>query len=148
MSASELGPQRFRGPLVFGMVDGVTLVLGLLLGMVISRQPNASVWHAALGGGLAELGGMGLGQYWAEPEAGKLSAAANGVGCCVSTILCGVPFAVTRIQLVATVVSCVLIFSAAVLICILREETGKMAVLRTFGLLAVAGTLSGVSGLI
>lgn len=138
---------RIRGPLVFGMVDGATLVLGLFLGEVVARQSGAALWHAALGGGLAEFGGMGLGQYWAQPEDGKLAALANGGGCALTTIIAGLPFAFAG-RGVATVISAVLIFLAGVLICMLREETGTLAVARTFGLLLAAGLLSGASGLI
>jgi hypothetical protein len=138
---------KVRGPLVFGMVDGSTLVLGLFLGEIVARQSGSALWHAALGGGLAELGGMSLGQYWSRPEDGKLSAAANGVGCAATTIIAGLPFAVLP-RTPATIVSAVLIAVAAVVICVLREETGRLAVARTFGLLLAAGVLSGVSGLI
>ena len=138
---------RETGALVFGMVDGATLVLGLLLGMVLSHQPGAAVWHAALGGGLAELGGMGLGQYWSDPRKDKLAALANGAGCCVTTIAVGAPFAVLS-RAPAAIVSGVLIGAVAVLICVLRAETGWLAVARTFGLLIIAGALSGASGLI
>lgn len=138
---------KLRGPLVFGMVDGATLVLGLFLGEVVSRQSGVALWHAALGGGLAEFGGMSLGQYWARPEDGKPAAFANGTGCALTTIVAGVPFAFLP-RNAATVLSSVIIFLLAVIICLLRDEPGKLAVLRTFGLLILAGALSGASGLI
>lgn len=138
---------KWHGPLVFGMVDGSVLVLGLFLGEVVAGQSSAALWHAALGGGLAEFGGMSLGQYWAQPEDGKLSAFANGAGCALTCIVGGLPFAFLA-RGVATIVSAVVIFLVGVLICILREETGKLAVMRTFGLLTAAGVLSGASGLI
>ncbi len=138
---------KVRGPLVFGMVDGCTLILGLFLGEIIARQSGAALWHAALGGGLAELGGMSLGQYWATPEAGKASAACNGLGAASTAIIAGLPFALSSRHL-ATIISAALIIAEAVIICVLREETGKVAVARTFGLLLAAGAMSGVSGLI
>jgi hypothetical protein len=138
---------KVRGPLVFGMVDGSTLVLGLFLGELVSRQSGSALWHAALGGGLAELGGMSLGQYWASPEDGKLSAATNGVACALTATIAGLPFALLS-RSPATIVSASLIVAEAIAICLLREETGKLAIARTFGLLLAAGLLSGVSGLI
>lgn len=138
---------RFRGPLVFGMVDGSTLVLGLFLGEIVAGQSGAALWHAALGGGVAEFGGMSLGQYWAQPEAGKMSAFANGLGCALTCIITGVPFAFLD-RAPATIASAVLIFAVGVAICLLRQETGKLAIARTFGLLLAAGALSGASGLI
>jgi hypothetical protein len=138
--------RKHESSLVFGMTDGAVLVLGLLLGEVLSRQPGAALWHAALGGGLAELGGMSLGQYWAYPpgQRDKKAAALNGAGCAAATIIAGAPFAVFPVPLAAAVSSAV-IFLLAVAICVLREETGLAAVARTFGLLAVAGVLSGAS---
>ena len=136
-----------RGPLVFGMVDGSALVLGLFLGEIVSRQSSSALWHAALGGGLAAFGGMSLGQYWSAPEMGKAAALVNGAGTAATTILCGLPFAVFP-RTPAIAASAVLITLAAVAICFLRDETGKVAVARTFGLLLAAGILSGVSGLI
>lgn len=134
--------------LVFGMTDGVVLVLGLFLGEIVSRQTGAAIWHAALGGGLAELGGMSLGQYWAQPAAGKLSAALNGVGCAAATIAAGAPFAFAWPRAAATLGSSMIIVTIAVIICVLREETGWSAIAHTFGLLLIAGALSGASGLL
>lgn len=136
-----------RGPLVFGMVDGSVLVLGLFLGEVVAGQSSAALWHAALGGGLAEFGGMGLGQYWAQPEDGKLAAFANGAGCALTAIIAGLPFAFLG-RTAATIASAVIITLVAIAICLLRAETGKLAIARTFGLLLAAGVLSGASGLI
>lgn len=145
--ARNVPVRNVRGPLVFGMVDGMTLILGLFLGELVAQQSSSALWHAALGGGLAELGGMSLGQYWATPEIGKLAAASNGAACAVTTIVAGLPFAVCGREL-ATILSASIIVVAAVLICVLREETGKVAIARTFGLLAVAGAMSGASGFI
>jgi hypothetical protein len=136
-----------RAPLVFGMVDGSALVLGLFLGLIVSRQSSSALWHAALGGGLAAFGGMSLGQYWSAPEMGKVAALVNGAGTAGTTILAGLPFAIFH-RTVAIIVSAALIVAAAVAICFLREETGRLAVARTFGLLLAAGAMSGLSGLL
>jgi hypothetical protein len=136
-----------RGPLVFGMVDGSALVLGLFLGEIVAKQSSSALWHAALGGGLAAFGGMSLGQYWSAPEMGKRAAAVNGAGTAGTTIIAGLPFAFLP-RMAATVASAAVITLAAVAICLLREETGTVAVARTFGLLLAAGVLSGASGLI
>lgn len=141
---------KYRGPLVFGMTDGAVLVLGLYLGLVISMQSSNALWHAALGGGLAELGGMSLGQYWAQPGIGKLAAGLNGAGCAATTIVCGLPFAPFLLlsRSAAIGVSAVIMFLSAVIICFLREERGWAAISHTFGLLIIAGAMSGASGLI
>jgi hypothetical protein len=138
---------KVRGPLVFGMTDGAVLVLGLFLGLIVSKQSGAALWHAALGGGLAELGGMSLGQYWATPAIGKVAAGLNGAGCALTTIICGAPFAFLG-RTAATVAAAALIVVSAVIICLLRTERGWVAVTHTFGLLLLAGAMSGASGLI
>lgn len=136
-----------RGALVFGMADGLTLVLGLILGEIIAHQPAVAIWHAALGGGLAEFGGMALGQYWSDPERRKLPALLNGAGCAFATLLSGSPFALSG-SILAIGTSLLIIFLLAVTICFLREEAGLTGIIRTFGLLLAAGLLSGLSGLI
>lgn len=42
-------PERDASP-SFGGVDGLTMFLGLALGLIASRQGSSAVWHAALGG--------------------------------------------------------------------------------------------------
>jgi len=134
-----------RGSLVFGLVDGLTLVLGLILGNVISHQAANAIWHSALGGGVAELGGMSLGQYWSSKDRDWVAALLNGGGCCAATLLAGMPFAIGS-GAIATIVALTIIGGQGAVICLLREEGGMVAVLRTFGLLLLVGLLSGASG--
>lgn len=136
-----------RGAATFGAVDGLTLILGLMLGLAISRQPNLAVWHAALAGGVAELGGMALGQYWSDPARDKVTAVFNGGAGAVAIIGAGAPFAAIP-GYGALVVAAVIVAAMAAGITWLRDETGWLAVFRTFGLLAMAGTLSAASGLL
>jgi hypothetical protein len=138
---------KWRGPLVFGMVDGMTLILGLLLGDIVAHESASAIWHSALGGGLAEFGGMSLGQYWSDEKKDKLGALLNGGGCCIIVLLAGAPFAVSS-GAIPSIVSLCLVLAAAVGICFLREERGMVAFIRTFGLLAIAGAMSGASGFI
>lgn len=138
-----------KGALIFGMADGLALILGLLAGAVISRQPDSAVWHQALSGALAELCGMSLGQYWADEQAGKASrasAAWNGVSGCAAAAIPGLPFLVAG-RLPATVASLCIIAALGAVICWLRPEKGLLAVIRTYGLLLAVGVLSGLSGL-
>lgn len=138
--------KELRGPLVFGLVDGSVLVLGLFLGEVVAGQSSQALWHAALAGGLAEFGGMSLGQYWSDPQRRKLAALANGAGAALSAVISGLPFAFLP-RLAATALSSLLVVAFGLLIMILREEDGLPAFVRTFGLLALAGLLGGASGL-
>lgn len=135
------------GAMVFGGADGLSLILGLILGLAIAHQPSDAVWHTALAGGLAEFGGMALGQYWSDPEKDKVSAAVNGAASAVTVIVSGVPFA-TMSGTPAVAVSAVIIILFGVAITWLREETGWLALFHTFGLLMLAGALGAVSGLL
>lgn len=147
MEGTDVDKPVKRGALVFGMVDGLTLILGLLLGNIIAHESSSAIWHSAMGGGLAELGGMSLGQYWSDPNKDKLAALLNGGGCCLVILLTGAPFAIGS-GLLPTITSLTLVAIMGLGICILREEAGTVAFLHTFGLLFLAGAMSGVSGFI
>lgn len=133
--------------MVFGAADGLTLVLGLILGLAVARQPSAAVWHAALGGGVAEFGGMALGQYWSDPNRDKVAALCNGAAAAVACISAGAPFAVLS-GVAAIGVAMVVVTCAGIAITLGREESGWLAFARTFGLLILAAALSGASGLL
>lgn len=136
-----------RGAVVFGASDGLTLILGLMLGLALARQPDSSIWHGALAGGLAEFGGMALGQYWSDPARNKVTALCNGLAAAATVIMAGVPFAVmSGVPAVGT--AAVVIFCLGLAVTWLREETGWVAALHTFGLLLLAGGLGAASGLL
>lgn len=138
---------RRAGAVVFGAADGLTLILGLVLGLAVSRQPDSAVWHAALSGGVAELGGMALGQYWSDPGKDKVSAACNGLAGMTCIIVSGLPFAFLSGGPAVVVSSLVItVFGAA--IAWLRAEPGWLAVVHTFGLLLAAAVLSAAANLI
>lgn len=143
---SDVTVSKRRGAAVFGTADGLTMVLGLIAGLAVALQPSAAVWHASLAGGIAELGGMSLGQYWGDPDKDKVAAALNGGACCAASILAGLPFLLLSRGLAITV-SLIITGLIACLVTLAREETGLMAAVRTFGLLIVAGGLAGLSGL-
>lgn len=134
-----------KGAVVFGAADGLVLVLGIILGLAVARQPALSVWHAALGGGLAEVGGMALGQYWSDPERDKTAALANGAACAACTLAAGSPFAAMSLG-PATAVAAGIISCLALVVTWLREEKGLTALAKTFGMLLVASALAAASG--
>jgi hypothetical protein len=136
-----------RGATVFGAADGLTLILGLVLGLAVSSQPGLSVWHAALSGGLAEFGGMALGQYWADPKRDKVAALCNGLAACVVVVACGVPFACMA-RGPATGIAGIMIVLFGLAVTWLRAETGWSALFKTFALLAAAAALSVVANLL
>lgn len=135
------------GAVVFGAVDGLALVIGLVLGLAVSGQPYASVWHAGLSGGVAEFGGMTLGAYWSDSDRDKLAALCNGAASAAAVIGCAAPFAVASGD-VAVWASGVAIAGCGLVITWLRAERGWVAAARTFGLLALAGALSAAANMI
>lgn len=135
------------GAVVFGAADGLTLILGLILGLAVAHQPGSSIWHAALAGGIAEFGGMSLGQYWSDPNRDKFAALCNGTAGAASVVGSGAPFAVMS-GVPAVGVSAVIIVLVGMAITFLRAEPGWQSTVRTFGLLLAAGGLSAASGLL
>jgi hypothetical protein len=132
---------------VFGGVDGLVMFLGLTLGLVVSRQAAAAVWHAALGGAAGELVGMTAGQHLSDPESGWPVALACGAAGGAACVLPAFPYLVTT---GAAALAMALGIAAAVagVIAWARPEHGRIAVLRTYGILIAAGVLSGLTGLI
>ena len=136
-----------RAPVVFGAADGLTIMLGLLAGMAVSHQPPLSIWHAALSGGLAELAGMSLGQYWSAKEDGIWAAAACGIAACLAAVTPAIPYAVLGGN-TALALSILLVMAAGAIIAWLRAEVGWQAVLQTYGLLLAAAVLCGAAGVL
>ena len=130
-----------RAAVVFGATDGLVLILGLVLGLAISRQPALSVWHAALSGGVAEFGGMALAQYWGDPERNKVAALCNGGACCLVVLAAGLPFAFLA-DGPATGIASLVIVLFGLAVTWMRAETGWLALARTFGLLLAAAVLT------
>lgn len=133
---------------LFGGIDGLTMFLGLVLGLMVSRQVNAAAWHAALGGGAGELVGMTTGQFYSDRAAGFRVALMCGAAGALACVLPGIPFAVTSARWPAVLFAAVAAVGVAGVVAWLRPEHGWGAVLRTFGVLAGAGVLSGLTGFI
>jgi hypothetical protein len=139
--------QPARQLAVFGAVDGLTMFLGLTLGMIVSRQSPGAVWHAALGGAAGELVGMTAGQHLSDPASGWLAAVACGTAGGLACVLPAFPY-LTLTGRAALGAALGIAAGVAAVIAWLRPERGLAAVVRTFGILAAAGALSGLTGLI
>jgi hypothetical protein len=131
----------------FGMVDGLIVVTGLILGLVVARQAPAAVWHAALAGAAGELVGMSAGQHLSDPDSGWRPALACGTAGGIACVLPALPYlawhgtaALAAALTVAAMVAAVVTW--------LRPERGMAAVIRTYGILIGAGLLAGLTGLI
>ena len=134
-------------PAVLGGADGLTIVLGLIVGLAVSRQPPGAVWHAAVAGGLAELVGMTAGVWLSEGDSGFGVAAACGVAALGACVAPAVPYAFGGGR-VALLVALVLVAAAAAAVSWLRPERGVLAAAQTYGVLAVAAVLTGAVALI
>lgn len=149
MTASPPAPPSADGIRlsVFGGVDGLTMFLGLVLGIVISRQSQSAAWHAALGGAMGELVGMTCGQYLSDRAAGFRVALACGAAGAVACGAPGIPFAFLA-RIPALITALVIAVAIGAVVSWLRPEKGWHAIAQTYGVLALAGVLSGLTGLI
>lgn len=132
---------------VFGSVDGLTMFLGLALGLIVSRQSSPAVWHAALGGAAGELIGMTSGQWLSDRASGLPVALACGIAGGTACALPAIPFLVlpqgsARLAALGTAAVVAGVIARA------RPEHGWRAVLDTYGILLTAGTVSGLTGLL
>lgn len=134
-------------PAIFGSVDGLTIVVGLVAGLVLSHQAPSALWHAALSGGLAELVGMTSGQRQSDPEGGWPSAVACGLMSALACILPAFPFLFLS-GLSASIASVIAIACVCAFITWLRPEKGWKAVTQTYGLTIAAGILCAAFALV
>jgi hypothetical protein len=132
---------------VFGGVDGLTMFLGLTLGLIVARQGASAVWHAALGGAAGELVGMTAGQHLSDPESGWRVALGCGAAGALACILPAWPFLVWS-RIPALGASLAFAGVIAGVIAVARPEHGWAAIVRTYGILIAAGLLSGLTGLL
>lgn len=132
---------------IFGSIDGLTMFLGLVAGVIISRQANSAIWHAALGGAMGEFAGMTSGQYMSDKASGLSAAVFCGAAGAVACSAPAIPF-IFLARTPAMVTAAVIAVVIAALISWLRPEHGWTAVAETYGVLLAAGILSGLTGLI
>jgi uncharacterized membrane protein YeaQ/YmgE (transglycosylase-associated protein family) len=133
---------------VFGSVDGLSMFLGITIGLIVAHHGESStIWHAALGGAGGELAGMTAGQHLSDPDSGWLVAIVCGIAGALACVLPAFPYIALS---GSTALAAALGIAVLVACCVawLRPERGVTAVARTFAVLAAAGLLSGLSGLI
>lgn len=136
-----------RRPVIMGAADGVTIVAGLIAGLVLTHQSPSAVWTAALSGGVAELVGMTSGQRQSDSESGWLGALACGVASAAACVAPAVPYLLGR-GVTAGVAAVVLVAVVCAVIAWLRPEKGIRAVAETFGLTAAAGAVCAIVAVI
>jgi len=138
---------RLRSPAVLGSADGLGIVMGLIAGLVVSRQSASALWHAALCGGLAELVSMASAQRQADATGGWPGAVICGIASALGCILPAIPYAAAS-GIAALIPALVLVAVVCAVVAWLRPEHGWRAAGQTFGLTVAAGALCAVVALI
>jgi VIT1/CCC1 family predicted Fe2+/Mn2+ transporter len=80
------------GPAVFGLFDGLTSLIGVLLPLWDRSDPAALV-HTALGLALAEAVGMAAGDWLSDSDEGPAAACVIGAATGLGTLLPTLPYA-------------------------------------------------------
>lgn len=134
--------------MLFGSIDGLTMFLGLVFGLIVAAQSRGAAWHAALGGGMGELVGMSTGQYMSDHRKDIKVALACGASGAVACAAPGIPFAILASRPLDIVLSACIALVMGAWIAWQRPEVGVSAIMRTYGVLLGAGLLSGLTGLL
>jgi len=145
-SARLTRPAELKRVATFGACDGLGIVLGVIAGLIVSRQPPHAVWAAAVSGGIAEFFSMANGQRISDSRSGWLPALAIGTASFAGCTVPAVPYSFSS-GTAALLLALLLCSAAAGVISWARPERGVLAILETFGLLAVTGAACGVTGL-
>lgn len=132
----------FKRQAVFGMSDGVAIILGLLV--TLAGQPHA-LFRAALGASLAELVGMTAGEWLSDGESGFGAALVNGSAAFAACLIPALPaLAGKGIGVGAAAIALVAVVAGV--ISWLRPEKGILAVVQTYGILLAAAGLCAAAG--
>jgi VIT1/CCC1 family predicted Fe2+/Mn2+ transporter len=123
-----------------GLADGLITGAGLVLGMVIARQPHLAIWVAGYSGGLSAFPGMASGRYQSEHGTGKAAAAVCGLATTAGSILVVLPYLITS-GTGALVAALVIAAALCAVVALLREEPGWRAWALSYGITAAAAVL-------
>lgn len=131
-----------RAEAVFGLADGMTSALGLVLGLVITGHAGAA-WAAGLSAGLAAFPGMASGKYQSGPEDGYFAAVICGLATTAGSILVVLPYLLTA-GTAALTASLAVVTVLCALVAWLRPDSGLKAVALSYGItIAAAGLVVG-----
>ncbi len=134
-------------PVILGAADGLVIVLGLVVGLIVARQSDSAVWHAALSAGVAELVGMTQALWLSDERSRFPRALACGCASLVACALPAVPFLLVPGRW-ALPVAVGLALAVAGVIAWLRPQHGWAAVAQTYGGLLVAAVATGLVALL
>ncbi len=129
---------------VFGAIDGLVVVLGLIAGMLVAHYGHGAVWHASLSGGLAELAGMTAGKRKSDGSSWIVSITC-GFAAFIGAVLPAIPYLVAGGFYVLMLSLLITMAVAFVATWLTKERTGR-ALLETFALLVFAAALTVAGG--
>jgi peptidoglycan/LPS O-acetylase OafA/YrhL len=141
-SRASLGPSvrpETRQAVILGAADGLTLVVGMLLGL---KHHQNAVYSASQSAGLAELVGMTAALWLSSKRDLRhfLAAMACGVTTALACVVPAVPYLFwTGLPALLPALGILVVLGAV--ICWLRPEKGLEAIAETYVVLAAAGGL-------
>lgn len=126
-----------RAPAIFGVADGMTCAMGIVIGLVLIHAPAASIFAAGFSAGLAEFPGMASGQYQSAPRDGWAAAIVCGLASTVGALLPVTPwlfFTGTLALITSLAIAAVMCF----LIAVFQTERTWRTYAISFGVTAIA----------
>lgn len=132
---------------IFGAVDGLTVVLGVMLPLL--SHPHAVVL-AGVGAAIAEAVGMGAGEWLSDSDGGWKESTAIGLSTAGASIIPVLPFTLFSEHTAATVAAALIVVLAAVITGVrrhIKHRSWPVAVGETFGVLIVVAVCVAVCAL-
>lgn len=129
---------------VFGLFDGVTAIMGVLVALV--SKGSSAILLAAIGLAIAEAVGMGAGEFLSDSDTGIKGSAAIGLGAVAGILAPVIPwlFVHGSVALISSIMIALLI---GILIGKLRSK-GLRGYIESLGVLLLAGGLTTIFTLI
>lgn len=127
-----------RAPVTFGLFDGVTTAVGVILGA--SAHP-AAVFPAAVGVGAAAMAGMAAGQWLSASGSGLAAAAAIGLATGAAVVIPALPYLLLSGWAARGWSGALVLAVAAVIIALRRGRGTARAAAETMGVLAAVAAV-------
>ena len=132
---------------VFGLFDGLTVVLGVIIGLY-SSHPDL-ILTTAVAVGVAEAIGMFSGEWLSETKSGLRGPIVIGVATCTGSILPALPFALVASSVAAWLAASIFLVCAAAIAAARAAERGWVrSNIETVGILTVTSAVVWVMGIL
>ena len=128
---------------VFGMFDGTTSVLGVIL--TIGLTHSHALLLAAVGLAISSAVGMAGGEWLSDNGKSRTAAITIGIATAIGTLLPALPFILLS-GIVATICGLLVLLAVGAGIAIIRGNTVR-AWVQTFLILGIAAAASGVAAI-